>query len=193
MRNPVLVGERVYLRPLEKSDAPVLAEGRHRETETFFEGGRMPYSEIAYEHWIEELYAHQPPEEIQFAVCLRESDELIGIVGIGNLDWINQTGETEVYISSAAQRERGFGTEAKHLFLEYCFDWLHLEMVSSFIWEPNARSAASVQRQGYRPAGRIKTMVMQRGQFRDVLVFDLSREEWIEAREQWRARRTSSE
>ena len=188
MRNPLMVGPRVYLRPLEGSDAESLARGRHEETETFFDGGRVPMSELAFAQWIEEVYAEQPPEEIQMGICLKESDDLVGLVGVSNLDWVNRTGETEIYLSSPAHRERGFGTEAKHLLLEYCFDRLHLEMVSSFIWEPNQRSVASVLRQGYQPAGRIKTRVPQDGSFRDVLVFDVSREEWIEARAKWHAR-----
>jgi RimJ/RimL family protein N-acetyltransferase len=188
MRNAVMVGERLYLRPLETSDADGIARGHHEETETFFESGRIPRSPIAFEQWIEQLYTHQPPEEIQLAICLKNSDEMIGIVGVGGLDWINRTGETEIYIDSAAHRGQGYGTEAKHLLLEYCFDRLQLEMLSSFIWEPNTRSAVAVLRQGYRPAGRIKTRVLQDGQFRDVLVFDVSREEWRAARAKWHAR-----
>lgn len=189
MRNPIMIGERVYLRPLETSDADTLARGRHEEAETFFEGGRVPFSPIAFEQWIEEMYKQQPPEEIQLAICLNASDELIGIVGASGLDWINRTGESEIYLSSATHRSKGYGTEAKHLFLEYCFDRLQLEMLSSFIWEPNQRSVASVLRQGYRPAGRFKTRVLQDGQFRDVLVFDVSRENWLEARDKWHAER----
>lgn len=181
-----MVGDRVYLRPLEARDAPVFALGRHQETETFFDVGRVPYSEIAYEQWIERLCAQQPPEEIQLAICLKDGDDVIGMTGAGNLDWINRTGETEIYISSAAHRERGYGTEAKHLLLEYLFDRLQLEIVSSFILEMNERSAASVLRQGYRRAGRITTLLVHQGRFYDVLVFDLSRDEWILAREQWR-------
>ena len=189
MRNPMMIGERVYLRPLETADAESLARERHEESETFFEGGRVPFSPIAFEQWIEELYKQQPPEEIQLAICLNESDELIGLVGASGLDWINRTGETEIYLGSPTHRNQGYGTEAKHLFLEYCFDRLQLEMLSSFIWEPNVRSVASVLRQGYRPAGRFKTRVLQNGQFRDVLVFDVSREEWLEARDKWHASR----
>ena len=189
MRNPIMVGERVYLRPLEASDAETLAQGKHEETETFFESGRWLASPIAYEQWIEELHSKQPPEEVQLAICLVEDDAMIGYTGFGNLDLINRTAETEVYISSLAHREHGFGTEAKHLLLEYCFDRLHLEVVSSFIWEPNERSVAAVLRQGYRPAGRIKTMLPRDGYFRDVLVFDLMRDEWLAARDAWRKRR----
>jgi diamine N-acetyltransferase len=188
MRNAVMVGARVYLRPLETSDAELLARGRHEETETFFEGGRVPLSAIAFSQWIDELYTVQPPEEIQLAICLIDDDEMIGMTGVSNLDFVNRTGETEIYLLSPAHRERGFGTEAKHLLLEYCFDRLQLEMVSSFIWEPNQRSVASVLRQGYQPAGRIKTRLLQEGHFRDVLVFDATRDEWTAARDKWLGR-----
>ena len=189
MRNAIMVGTRLYLRPLETGDAEPMAVGYHEERETFFESGRIPRSPIAFERWIEGLYKQQPPEEIQLAICLMESDEMIGIVGVSGLDWINRTGETEIYISSSAHRGQGYGAEAKHLLLEYCFDRLQLEMLSSFIWEPNERSAAAVRRQGYRFAGRFKTLAVQDGKFRDILVFDVSREEWIEARDKWHAER----
>lgn len=190
MRNALTAGSRVYLRPLESSDAEALARESHEETETFFQSGRFPYSEIGFGQWIEDLHRQQPPAEIQLAVCLTDGDEFIGIVGVGNLDWVNRTGETEIYLSSPRYRGQGYGIEAKHLLLEYCFDHLQLEVVSSFILETNQRSALSVQRQGYRPAGRIKTRVVQDGYFRHVLVFDLIRDEWLEARERWLERPT---
>jgi len=187
MRNAMMIGERVYLRPVETSDAETIAQGMHDETETFFESGRIPLSPIGLTQWIEGLYKQQPSSEIQFAVCLRASDEIIGTVGVTGIDWINRTAETESYLSSPEHRGKGYGPEAKHLLLEYCFEYLQLEMLSSFVWEPNTRSAAAVRRQGYQPAGRIKSRMMQDGEFRDMLAFDLSRDEWLEARAKWRA------
>jgi RimJ/RimL family protein N-acetyltransferase len=189
MRNAMMIGERIYLRPLETDDAETIAQGMHEETETFFESGRIPLSPIGLTRWIEGLYKQQPSSEIQFAVCLRETGEVIGNVGITGIDWINRTAETESYLDSAAHRGKGYGPEAKHLLLAYAFDYLHLEMLSSFVWEPNTRSAAAVLRQGYQPAGRVKSRMMQNGKFRDMLAFDISRDEWLEARAKWHAAR----
>jgi RimJ/RimL family protein N-acetyltransferase len=189
MRNAMMIGECVYLRPVETGDAETIAQGMHNETETFFESGRIPLSPIGLTKWIEGLYKQQPSNEIQFAVCLRATDEMIGTVGITGIDWINRTAETESYLDSAAHRGKGYGTEAKHLLLEYCFDHLHLDMLSSFVWEPNVRSTAAIRRQGYQPAGRVKSRMLQDGEFRDMLAFDLSRDEWREARARWQADR----
>ncbi|MDI3340515.1 MAG: GNAT family protein [Sphaerobacter sp.] len=188
MRNPVMIGERLYLRPLEKEDAVELARYTAEETETFFDMGRTPVSPLAWERWITKLYTHEPGSAIHFAVCRKEDDRLIGTVGISSIDWINRVAETEAWLGGAENRGKGYGPEAKHLLLEYCFERIHLHMVYSWVWEPNFRSAAAVRRQGYRDAGRVKTLGRKEGRFRDALMFDLFRDEWLAARDAWRAR-----
>ncbi len=191
MRNAVLVSERVYLRPVEVSDAGWLAEADAMETDTYFNVGRYPTSPLSYERWIADLYATQPPTEIQFAVCLLDGDEPIGIVGAEGLDWVNRTAETSSFLRPE-YRGQGYGPEAKHLLLEYCFDVLQLEVLISTVWEPNSRSAAALAKQGYRPAGRLKWSMPKAGVLRDMLVFDVTRDDWLAARERWRAGRGAS-
>lgn len=189
MRNPLMIGERVYLRPLEVGDADELARQSATETETFFDWGRIPLSPIGLRHWIAELYKRQPPEIIQLAVCTRDDDRLLGYVGLWDLDWVNRTAETESFLGLPEYRGKGYGTEAKHLLLEYAFDRLQLQRLYSEVWEPNTRSAAAVLKQGYRPAGRRKTTHIKNGAYADLLVFDICRDEWLAAREEWRSSR----
>jgi RimJ/RimL family protein N-acetyltransferase len=184
MRNPIVVGARVYLRALELSDAEALALFDAEETETFMYRGRAPISPLFYEHWATEEYKRQPPGQIEFAVCLRGDDRLIGAMGVGDLDWVNRTGETGSYLGRA-YRGAGYGTEGKHLLLEYCFDRLQLHVLCSTVFETNTRSAAALVKQGYRPAGRLRRHDVKGGVYRDMLMFDLKREEWLTAREAW--------
>ena len=187
MRNPILVGERLYLRPLEASDAEQLAATYATEVATFMERGRMPYSPLEFARWIEQLHARQPPRNIDFAVCLKADDRFIGYNGLSDIDYVEHTAESESDFGPEDVRNRGYGTEAKHLLLEYAFDRLHLHAVHSFVWEPNARSAAALIKQGYRPAGRLKWNDVKAGVYRDTLVFDILRADWIAARDAWRA------
>lgn len=190
MRNPLMVGERVYLRPLETSDAEVVTAALTHEPETFFGRGCFPVSPIAFEHTVEEGQKAEVPREAAFAVCLRATNEVIGSVNIDHLDLITRTGETGSYLF-AAYRNQGYGPEAKHLLLEYCFDRLHLHAICSHVWEVNGRSAAALAKQGYRFAGRWKWDDYKDGVYRDTLVFDLLREDWLAARQEWRRNRTS--
>ena len=191
MRNPIMVGERIYLRPLEVQDAEGLAGIDAVATDTFMWRGPMPSSPLGHEKWIAKLYEHLPPNEIVFAVCLKEADRFIGLVGVYGIDLVNRVGETGSLLGPAEVRGKGYGTEAKHLLLEYCFDHLHLHVLQSFVLETNTRSSAALAKQGYRHAGRIKWADVKNGRYVDGNVYDLMRHEWVAARAAWLQSRTA--
>lgn len=192
MRNPLMIGERVYLRPLEVADGLTFAQQEAVETETFMNRGRFITSPIQAEGWLTSLHDSQPPDEIEVAVCLISDDSLIGSVGLEDIDWVNRTAETGSWLTVPAYRGKGYGTEAKHLLLEYAFDRLGLHILISTVWEPNTRSAAALAKQGYQPAGRTKWQDIKNGRYRDMLWFDVTREEWLAARAAWRASRAAA-
>lgn len=181
MRNPIMVGERVYPRPFDAANAEVFAVEITHDPETFYRRGRFSANPIAIEHTIEEAQKPEYPSEASFVVCLRSTDQAIGTVNVEHLDLVNRTGETGSY-RFAAFRNQGYGPEAKHLPLEYCFDRLHLHAVRSHVWEPNTRSAAALAKQGYRFAGRWRWDDYKDGVYRDTLVFDLLRAAWRASR-----------
>jgi len=184
MRNAIKIGARVYLRPLDLADAATFAQARSGETETAFDDGRVPASELAFAHMITESTRARPPQEITFAICEKATDRLLGGVTIRHLDWVNRVGETGSGLLHAADRGQGFGTEAKHLLLDYCFNNLGLHAVNASVFAPNTRSAAALRKQGYRLAGRLKWDTFKDGVWHDALIFDLLREDWLAAREE---------
>jgi RimJ/RimL family protein N-acetyltransferase len=184
MRNPVMIGERVYLRAFEVDDATAMAEATHYEVETFMDRGRDLTSPLSYESMIRGLHEGvDPPDSCAFAICLVEDDRCIGLVDLEGIDLINRGAETGTWIHDPDCRGKGYGTEAKHLLLEYCFDRLHLERVRAWVFESNPRSAAALVKQGYRAAGRLKYHDVKDGRFQDMLAFDLTSDEWRRARE----------
>jgi RimJ/RimL family protein N-acetyltransferase len=85
-------------------------------------------------------------------------------------------------------RERGYGTEAKHLLLAYAFDRLQLHLITASTVASNERSQRALLRQGYRSAGRLHWTHTRNGRYQDTLLFDLTRGDWLEARAAWHAR-----
>lgn len=188
MRNPVLEGSRLYLRPLEPDDSQVAAEIEWLEDEvTIHQGGRIGVSQLATKTWIESFTAEMPPETIEFSVCLKEDDRCIGFVGLTGINWIHRYAETYSGLRQGEYRNRGYGTEAKHLLLEFAFDHIGMHVLTSWVWEQNGRSAAALAKQGYRSAGVLKYDAIDKGLYYDDLVFDLLREDWVVARDAWRA------
>jgi RimJ/RimL family protein N-acetyltransferase len=176
--NAVRVGPRVYLRPPQDSDASALAHWSTREIDTSWDNGRDPFSLGGATRWMKGSQKHTPPGTIDLAVCLRETDELIGVVGLLQLDYRHRVGESASMIVNPAYRAAGYGSEAKHLLFDYAFNTLGLHALQSYVMFENTRSAAALRKQGYREAGRKCWLTPRDGTFVSFATFDLLASEW---------------
>ena len=178
--NTVRVGPRVYLRPMDLEDADVMVLAQRGEPDTFWDEGRSPGSSLSFRHHIRQMAKDEPQEWIQFAICDRQTGEIVGANGVDGADLLNRTAETVTVIHNPAYRGKGYGSEAKHLLLDYLFNTLGLHSVHSWVWGPNTRSQAALRKQGYRDAGRTFWAGTQHGQYTHACLFDFLADEWHE-------------
>lgn len=176
-KNAIMVGERVYLRPFTKADAEQFSIWSRREDLSPFNIGRYMDSALGKWHGLEKQQKEERPDWIRFAVVDRETDELVGGNGLLDMHYLDRRGETESFFLPK-YRGQGYGTEAKHLALDYAFNRIDLHMVISWVLFPNTRSAAALRKQGYREAGRINWLYTNKGTFDNMAVFDYLADEW---------------
>jgi RimJ/RimL family protein N-acetyltransferase len=178
----IVVGERVYLRAFAPDDAELASRQILEDTEISFPEGRSPVNPYVHARNIREMARQQVPKWFHFAIVLGETGEMIGANGLIEPDLIAGIAETETEIWKPEFRGRGYGTEAKHLLLEYAFDRLNLHMVNSWVSEFNTRSAAALRKQGYRDAGYMAWVDYRGTELYGALMFDLLASEWRAAR-----------
>jgi RimJ/RimL family protein N-acetyltransferase len=176
------VGERLYLRPIEQEDAEEMARLDAIETDPTHDTGRHLRSPISNWTWNRKNAEDEPPSWIRFAIVAKVGDVVIGSLGLLDIDWVNKTAETEMWIERPEYRGAGYGTEAKHLILDYAFERLGLHMVYCYAWEFNERSWKAMVKQGYRLAGRMSWTGVKHAEFIGDLTFDLLASEWRAAR-----------
>lgn len=176
--NAIIVGQRVYLRREEKTDARHFVVGRRVEEEVFYSVGRSLATEAVMQGEISGDAKKDYPRYLWFTVYLRENDRAIGAVGLIDVDYVNRHAETGSHFFVKEYRGNGYGSEAKHLLLEYAFGILGLHMVRSFVLFPNTRSAAALRKQGYRECGRKCWRYPHEGGFGNMVTFDLLASEW---------------
>ncbi len=181
-KNALAVGNRLYLRPIEQPDAEEIARWSMRESEHSHDLGRHIRSPISDWIWNRRNAADDSQSWVRFSIVTIEDDIVIGSMGLADLDWISGSAESEIVISRPDFRGAGFGTESKHLLLEYAFDRLGLNMIKSYVWKFNQRSATALGNQGYRQAGGLSWTGMMDAEFVDDLAFDLLADEWREHR-----------
>lgn len=176
--NAVRIGPRVYLRPIKQDDANAVAHWAMREDDTNWSNGRRPVGATAFWHMVEKGQKKQTPGDVHFTVCLRDTDELIGFVGIDDIDYRHRFAESGSEMINPAFRGGGFGSEAKHLLFDYAFNTLGLHSLQSWVLFENTRSAAALRKQGYRDAGRTNWLFPRDGAFTSMGSFELLAEEW---------------
>ncbi len=187
-KNAVLVGTRVYLRPQGPGDFESVSRPARRETETFFGIGRYLPPSVAFKSRLENQQKPTWPTDVWFAVCLRETDEHLGVVGLLDIGYQHRFAETGSFFHRPEFRGGGYGSEAKHLLLEWTFEVLGLHMVQSWVSFPNTRSAAALRKQGYSEAGRMVWAYSHNGTLDSFVLFDLLASEWrAMPREEWAA------
>jgi RimJ/RimL family protein N-acetyltransferase len=180
--NAIISGDRLFLRPFEPEDGKLASRWLMQDTDDSFPNGPDVVNPWVYGQRHVALANESPPTWVRFAIVRNEDDQLIGANGIENLDLLHRTAETESTIFHPEFRNQGYGTEAKHLLLEYAFDRLGLHMVYSWVSEFNTRSAAALRKQGYREAGYFAWADLYQGNFTGGWYFDYLADEWRAAR-----------
>lgn len=176
--NAIRVGPRVYLRPMQESDGQAFSHWSLREVDSSWDNGRWPAGREGLVRWFRKQQEDTPPESIEFAVCLRETDEFLGLVSVLDIDYRNGYAESASMLLDPRYREAGYGSEAKHLLFDYAFNTLGLHSLQSWVMFQNPRSAAALRKQGYTEAGRDHWISFRDGRFVSFVAFDLLAAEW---------------
>lgn len=179
----IVVGERLYLRPVRPEEGKLVARWTREETEVYYPEGRLLFNAHTFAEAHKSMAKKEPPTYLRFAIVLRETDEMIGCNGLESISWVHRYAETETEIYRPEHRNAGYGSEAKHLLLEYAFDRIGLHAVISYVAETNPRSANALRKQGYRDAGTVEWDSFCASGLCKYFTFDYLASEWRAARD----------
>ncbi|MCR4404738.1 MAG: GNAT family N-acetyltransferase [Candidatus Acetothermia bacterium] len=180
MKNPFLIGERLYLRPLEESDISTCLRWINDPEVTRTLGMYRPMNEPREREWLESRY--KDDKEIGLAIVLKENDKHIGNIGLHGLDWKNREAELGIMIGEKDQWDKGYGHEAIELMLGYGFDRLGLHRIYLRVYENNLWAQRCYEKAGFRREGVMRESVFSEGRYWDTILMSLLEREWRELR-----------
>ncbi|HNQ21641.1 MAG TPA: GNAT family protein [Phycisphaerae bacterium] len=183
VRKPVvfLVGDRVYLRPLEFAD---LALAQRWINDPATRRGltiHWPINEIAERKFIEK--ASESTDQVVLAIVLRDGDRPIGAVGLHFLRWKDRAGEVGIMIGEAQWRGHGYGPEALLVMLRYAFEELNLNRVQICVYDFNDNARRAYEKLGFVREGVQREYTFKEGHYVDQIVYSMLAREWF-ARQQ---------
>lgn len=171
-------GQRVRLRAVEASDWQVFYLW---DFDTDF--GRLtdkvwfPGSSDSVRAWAEKQ-SRQDAKNDKFRFVIETLNrEMVGTINTHHCVPRNGTFMYGIAIAPP-HRCRGYASEAIRLTLRYFFDERRCQKVNAEVYSFNSPSIQLHERLGFRLEGRLRRMIYTGGQYHDVLIYGLTREEF---------------
>ncbi len=178
MQNPFSIGERLYLRPLEPAQDNHLYSTWMNDEEIRRYFSVYPTSDTRGRERLDNLY--KDTRHIIFGVMRIEDNQLIGLVGLKDINVLNQSAEFYVIIGDRSAWGKGFGTEATKLMVRYGFMELNLNRIQTQDMEENIGGWRADEKAGFKYEGTLREVIPRFGKFHNVRVYSLLRSEFLE-------------
>ena len=175
---PILRGERVYLRSPERSDIPIFVRWFNDAELTATLTMRAPMSVPMEEAWFESMVKSQGIDNYHFTICLLADHRPIGTCNLFQVDKVNGGAGIGISIGEKALWDQGLGTEAMLALLDFGFGMLRLERMWLDVYDFNDRARRSYEKCGFVLEGTQRRAMYKRGQFIDVHMMSILRDEW---------------
>ena len=173
-----IVGERIYLSPMNVEDAAKYVEWfcDFRMTDGIGQSSKL-VSVDAEREWIEKTLKEN---EYVFAIVDLENDKLIGNCGIHDINHKDRCATVGIFIGEEQNRSKGYGKETLRLLLDYGFNYLNLNNIMLGVMSFNERAIACYKKVGFKEIGRRRQSYYLNGKYYDSVYMDILKEEFKE-------------
>ena len=118
------------------------------------------------------------PEQVGYAITVRETGRLIGSTTFSNLDPENASTLFHISIGEPDAWGFGYGTEATELMLWLAFERIGLHRVALSVFDFNTRAIRSYEKVGFTVEGRHREAILRDGGRWDELTMGILAAEW---------------
>ncbi|MEH7107021.1 GNAT family N-acetyltransferase [Bacillus sp. JJ1764] len=118
---------------------------------------------------------------IRWGIKLKESQRIIGTLGLNGLQLKNKRAEIGYELHPAYWR-KGYTSEAITSVLKYSFDQLDLFRIGAVVLPENEPSLTLLRKLGFNNEGLLRSYIFQNGEPQDTYILSLLKTEWKKAR-----------
>jgi len=173
--------ERAVLRRFTRADVPTWYRWfNDGDVTRFMNKGFFPNSEAAQAEFFESISTSQ--SDVQLAIASKDDGDLLGVIGIHNIDWIHRHGDMSVVVGNRDYWSQGIAGEAIAGLCAHAFTKLNLHKLTAGLWEPNVACQRAFEKSGFRVEGIMKEQFFCQGRYVDEIRLGLLRSDWLKSR-----------
>ncbi|MFD2603173.1 GNAT family N-acetyltransferase [Flavobacterium suzhouense] len=173
-----LTGNTIYLRALEPDDLEFIYRLENNEAIWEVSNTQTPYSRFLIRQYLEN--AHQDiyeAKQLRLAICKKNSFDAIGLIDLFDFDPVNNRAGVGIIIQDTEERNKGIGTEALQLLIDYAFSRLQLHQLYANIDSGNVASVSLFTNFGFELIGQKKDWIKKNNNYHDEGLYQLIRQQ----------------
>ena len=172
---PTIVGPLVTLRPIVAGDAEAMWLSLADPESIRLTGTHAEFTRPQIDEWAGSRSIVD--DRLDLAVTDTATGAWAGELAINDWDEENQSCGFRISLD-ASFRNRGYGTEATRLIVDYAFAQLPIHRIGLEVFAFNPRAIASYKKVGFRREGVMRDALRWDGEFHDTIVMSVLRPEW---------------
>ncbi|GHV42402.1 N-acetyltransferase [Spirochaetia bacterium] len=169
-----LIGEKCYLSPIDPNDAEKFTEWLNDMDLTV----TLQLYNAVINAESERSFLNKLSEGHNYSIIDKKTDELIGNCGFVETDNLNQTGEVGIFIGDKNYRNKGYGTEALSLLIDYGFRALNLHNIQLRVYDYNKIAIRAYEKVGFKKIGLRREALRRNLEWHDIIYMDILSDEY---------------
>ena len=178
VRSAFLVGQRLYLRPLEEDDLVCVRKWANDPEIRRLTGEVTPMSQAGAAEFLERVRSDK--DRLWFVVVLKEGDRAIGEAGLLRMFHPWRTTDLSLIIGEKDAWGKGYGREAIQLLLDYAFGCLGFHRVVVGVVGFNERAIRFYEKVGFRREGVQRDGYYYNHEYHDFIMMSILEHEFRE-------------
>jgi RimJ/RimL family protein N-acetyltransferase len=171
-----MTGNKCYLSPIDTNDAEKYVEWFNdlqiAENLTFYS------KVINVEN--EKTFLNKLSKEHSYSIIDNDTNELIGNCSMHKLDNLNQTAEAAIVIGNKKYWNKGYGSEALSLLIDYGFKALNIHNIMLSVYSFNKKAIKSYEKVGFKIIGKRREALKRGKETYDIIFMDILDKEFYE-------------
>jgi RimJ/RimL family protein N-acetyltransferase len=168
------------LRKPEPADVKALYRQKNdAEIAAMLGGFSTGYSETDLAEWVE--YHRKRSDEVIWIVAREADNECVGHVGLYQIDHRVRSAEFAILLGDRNAWGKGLGLACTRFAADYGFRQLNLNRIHLSVLATNERAIRLYLSAGFREEGRLRQAQYKNGQYVDLILMSLLRDEYERA------------
>lgn len=168
----------IFLREISKDDIKTINKWRNNKNLIDFLGSPFRFVNVETEEEWFNAYMRNRSNAVRLAICLIGSSEMVGVIYLTNIDWLNKSAEYSIMIGDEANYGKGYALVATQMMITHAFSNLNLYRIWLTVLEDNERAISLYKKVGFKQEGIMRSVIYKCGVYKNMLLMSVLKDEY---------------